>query len=165
MNGKESDAVGQRLGNHVQNCLSELFSHGHLAADLGIKTVTAGYRTLKGMKHNEYKTKTNTLETPRLSRETHLKFHFVSITQLRQVTLPYVWVMLYEKKGGQMGGNSTAQQPETYLSSLVIVNAEGDTAQKDFTNLENWESSIDQVKKTPSQYEHEYVFQVSDLDF
>jgi len=67
--------------------------------------------------------------------------------------------------GGQMGGNSTAQQPETYLSSLVIVNAEGDTAQKDFTNLENWESSIDQVKKTPSQYEHEYVFQVSDLDF
>lgn len=83
----------------MQNCLSELFSHGHLAADLGIKTVTAGYRTLKGMKHNEYKTKTNTLETPRLSRETHLKFHFVSITQLRQVTLPYVWVMLYEKKG------------------------------------------------------------------
>jgi hypothetical protein len=67
--------------------------------------------------------------------------------------------------GGQMGGNSTAQEPETYLSSLIIINTNGDTAQKDFTDLSNWETSIDHVKKTPSFYEHEYTFSISDTDF
>ena len=33
--------VGERLSNHVKNCLSELFGNGHLAFDMGIKTVTA----------------------------------------------------------------------------------------------------------------------------
>ena len=67
--------------------------------------------------------------------------------------------------GGQMGGNSSAQEPETYLSSLIIVNSDGDTAQKDFANLSNWEANIDQVKKTPSFYEHTYTFGVADTDF
>jgi hypothetical protein len=67
--------------------------------------------------------------------------------------------------GGQMGGNPNEQLPETYLNSLIIVNANGDTMQSGYMDPGKWISEIEQVKKTPSHYEHTYTFVVEDSDF
>lgn len=65
----------------------------------------------------------------------------------------------------QLGGNKTEQLPEQAFSSIVIVNANGDTMQSSYIDPGSWISEIEEIKKVPSQYEHTYTFVVNDNDF
>lgn len=67
--------------------------------------------------------------------------------------------------GGQMGGSDQVENPATGISSLIIVNSTGDTCSKDFTIQSNWDIKIEQTKKTPSNWKHEYTFILNDGDF
>ena len=65
----------------------------------------------------------------------------------------------------QLGGNSNPQLPTQAISSLIVINDAGDTLKKDYTLEENWESIIENTRKVPSNYEHEYILEVTDEDF
>jgi len=65
----------------------------------------------------------------------------------------------------QLGGNSTPQAPNEVFTSLLVTNEEGGTFTRDFTLLENWESTIEQTKRVPSNYVHEYILYVTNEDF
>ncbi len=65
----------------------------------------------------------------------------------------------------QLGGSERAQLPDEAFSSFIITNENGDTFKKDFALPENWMTTIEQVKKVPSLYEHEYILEVNDEDF
>lgn len=47
-------------------------------------------------------------------------------------------------------------------NDLVITNSSGDTLQKDYKILSNWQSSVDDKRKTAS---HDYILVVTDADF
>ena len=64
-----------------------------------------------------------------------------------------------------MGGDATALNPLTQFPYMSIINAAGDTLQKDYSQLGNWEYTIEKVKKHPAIYEHEYSFVINDGDF
>jgi len=63
------------------------------------------------------------------------------------------------------GGTDAEGIPNEEFSSFLITNATGAQTTKSFQNVENWTSTIEQTKKTPSTFEHQYVFTVSDADF
>lgn len=65
----------------------------------------------------------------------------------------------------QLGGNSTPQIPSGAFSTLVITNSVGDTTTKNYEIQANWEVLIEQTRKIPSNYEHNYTFTVNDSDF
>ena len=64
-----------------------------------------------------------------------------------------------------MGGSSSALNPNTVFSYMNVVNSLGDTLNKDYTDLNNWTFNIEKVKNTPVIWEHEYMFSVLDGDF
>ena len=54
-------------------------------------------------------------------------------------------------------------EPTTMFGNdLVITNSSGDTIQKDYKVLSNWQSRVDDQKKTAS---HNYILVVRDIDF
>lgn len=65
----------------------------------------------------------------------------------------------------QLGGSDYVETPATGISSLIIINAAGDTCLKDYLPKDNWEISVEQTKKTPSNWQHNYTFIVNDSDF
>jgi hypothetical protein len=67
--------------------------------------------------------------------------------------------------GGQMGGSDMVENPADGISTLLIINTNGDTCSKDFTIQSNWDIQVEQTKKTPSNWKHEYTFIVRDSDF
>lgn len=67
--------------------------------------------------------------------------------------------------GGQRGGSDLVENPATGISSLIIVNSTGDTCTKDFTIQTNWDIRVEQTKKIPSNWNHEYTFILNDSDF
>lgn len=64
-----------------------------------------------------------------------------------------------------VGGKSEAISPDLYFESLVIVNSLGDTCTKDFTDDFAWKREVEEEKKTPASYSHDYNFIVEDIDF
>jgi hypothetical protein len=67
--------------------------------------------------------------------------------------------------GGQLGGTSQIENPAFGIDTLIIVNAAGDTCTKEYTLQDNWIISVEQIKKRPSNWRHEYTFQVNEGDF
>jgi len=63
------------------------------------------------------------------------------------------------------GGRENPGSPSASMVSLVILNEEGDTILKDPKIDGNWFSNSIQRKKIPSQWEHDFHFQVFDVDF
>ncbi len=54
-------------------------------------------------------------------------------------------------------------EPATMFGNdMVIANANGDTLRKDYKVLSNWQSSVDDQRKTAS---HEYILIITDADF
>jgi hypothetical protein len=47
-------------------------------------------------------------------------------------------------------------------NDLLIINSNGDTLQKDYKILSNWQSSVDDQRKTAS---HDYTLVITDADF
>jgi hypothetical protein len=67
--------------------------------------------------------------------------------------------------GNQLGGTDYVEYPANGIATMVITNASGDTCTKDFTIQANWDISVEQRKKIPSDWLHEYTFIVEDSDF
>ena len=47
-------------------------------------------------------------------------------------------------------------------NDLLIINSNSDTLQKDYKLLSNWQSSVDDERKTVS---HDYILVITDADF
>lgn len=71
--------------------------------------------------------------------------------------------VLYETS--LLGGNGSLIPSNEFVDTLVVVNANSDTMQKDFTNMSNWMDLIDQTKKFPAIWNQEYTLPVTDADF
>ena len=67
--------------------------------------------------------------------------------------------------GNQLGGSDYVEEPANGITTLIIVNSLGDTCTKDFSIKENWDIHVEQRKKVPSDWQHEYTFIVNDSDF
>lgn len=78
------------------------------------------------------------------------------------VTIGNTYV-LYE--ADLLGGQSQSFLPTEFIDTLVVVNANMDTMQKDFTQTPNWQNQIDELKKFPASWGHEYILEVRDADF
>ena len=65
----------------------------------------------------------------------------------------------------QRGGTATPQTPSDVFSSMIITNAATDSLNKDYKLAANWKATIEQTKKRPSLYEHEYILNLTDQDF
>ncbi|GEM_PF-623157 len=54
-------------------------------------------------------------------------------------------------------------EPTTMFgNNMLIINSNGDTLQKDYKALSNWQSNVDGQRKTAS---HDYILVVTDVDF
>ena len=62
------------------------------------------------------------------------------------------------------GGNEDPGGPLDGVNSILIFNT-SDTLKKDYTLETNWLISSEQKKKRPSDYYHEYIFEVENGDF
>ena len=71
--------------------------------------------------------------------------------------------MLYEMD--LLGGQSQSFLPTEFIDTLIVVNANMDTMQKDFTQKPNWQNQIDELKKFPASWGHEYTLEIRDADF
>jgi len=65
----------------------------------------------------------------------------------------------------QRGGSSYVENPSVGITEMIITNASGDTCIKDFTLQNNWEISLEETHKFPSNWQHEYTFSVNENDF
>lgn len=65
----------------------------------------------------------------------------------------------------QRGGTDNAENIGNVFTELLILNSTGDTCTKSHTIDYNWNTAVKQVKKVPSQWEHDYTFVVEDGDF
>ena len=65
----------------------------------------------------------------------------------------------------QRGGSSYVESPSMGITDMTITNASGDTCLKEFTLPGNWEINLEERKKTPSDWQHEYTFIVNENDF
>lgn len=64
----------------------------------------------------------------------------------------------------QMGGRSNSGKASDYIDSLLVF-SEFDTVIKDYRVSENWLIDSRQVKRIPSEYFHQFTFEVHDDDF
>ena len=61
------------------------------------------------------------------------------------------------------GIQSDLFEPTTMFGNdLLIINSNSDTLQKDYKLLSNWQSSVDDERKTVS---HDYILVITDADF
>ena len=65
----------------------------------------------------------------------------------------------------QLGGSDYIETPSAGIISMIITNTSGDTCLKDFIPQNNWEIIVEERKKVPSDWRHEYTFIVDDSDF
>ena len=61
-----------------------------------------------------------------------------------------------------LGAIDSPFQPTEYFDTLIVVNTSMDTMQKDFSQTMNWQNQIDQLKKFPPNWGHEYTIEVTD---
>jgi hypothetical protein len=54
------------------------------------------------------------------------------------------------------------QPTSMFGNNMLIVNSNGDTLQRDYKSLSNWQSSVDNQRKTAS---HDYTLIITDADF
>jgi hypothetical protein len=66
---------------------------------------------------------------------------------------------------GQLGGSDFIENPAEGIHSLIILNAFGDTCVKDYLLQSNWSIDVQQTKRFPSNWRHEYTFSITDSDF
>ncbi|MGV6861161.1 MAG: hypothetical protein ACWA41_05285 [Putridiphycobacter sp.] len=71
--------------------------------------------------------------------------------------LIYYW----EKRGG----TSANMIPAEGIDTLIITNNAGDTCNKAYEPQENWVIEVEEAKKIPSIYAHNYTFVVNQGDF
>lgn len=69
-----------------------------------------------------------------------------------------------------LGGQPEAMDMNISLTSsfqdtLEIRTVAGDTCTKDWRELNNWESEVEELNKIPANWEHRYRFSVADADF
>lgn len=69
-----------------------------------------------------------------------------------------------------LGGQPEAMDMNITLTSsfqdtLVIRTLAGDSCGKDWRELNNWESEVEELKKIPANWHHRYRFSVADEDF
>ena len=69
-----------------------------------------------------------------------------------------------------LGGQPEAMDMNITLTSgfrdtLVIRTVAGDACTKDWRELNNWESEVEELKKVPANWAHRYRFSVADADF
>lgn len=65
----------------------------------------------------------------------------------------------------QKGGNSNPSDLKNEFSYFSAFQNSGKNLIKSHEFESNWLISIEEVRKMPSQYEHSYIFEVTDADF
>jgi uncharacterized membrane protein YcgQ (UPF0703/DUF1980 family) len=60
---------------------------------------------------------------------------------------------------------TTVTNPGSKFRSISITNANNETFKKDYMIETNWEANVEQTKKHPKKYSHEYKLVVKDTDF
>ena len=65
----------------------------------------------------------------------------------------------------ERGGNSSVVNTSDLFAKIIITNSLGDTLKKDPLLQTSWETDVEETKKVPSNYKHEYRFTITDSDF
>ena len=65
----------------------------------------------------------------------------------------------------QRGGSEDPGSPLLDVFGLIVVNANQDTLKTDLNDANNLVIYSNQIKKAPSNWEHEFVLNVDDADF
>ena len=65
----------------------------------------------------------------------------------------------------QRGGSDNTENLGNLFTELIIVNSQQDTCLKSHIIDENWSILVDEKNRVPSEWEHDYTFSISDLDF
>lgn len=65
----------------------------------------------------------------------------------------------------QRGGSDYVQTPTETFDAMLVLAANGDLLNRDVSLASSWENSVEQTKKVPSNWEHEYVLVLNDTDF
>lgn len=65
----------------------------------------------------------------------------------------------------QFGGSDYAGEPLIDVLGFVIVNSDNDTLKTNLYDVDSWVVYSNQLKKAPSNWEHEFVLYVTDADF
>jgi len=62
-------------------------------------------------------------------------------------------------------GGSSFPEERAFLSSVYIYNANADTIKKEIWVDSNWTDEIEELKKVPSTWRHDYTFEMTASDF
>lgn len=65
----------------------------------------------------------------------------------------------------QRGGTANPGSPSDYIITLQISNASNDSITKDYREDSNWTIRSQHRKKVPSDYLHEFTFEIFEADF
>lgn len=63
------------------------------------------------------------------------------------------------------GGTGIPEEPIYFIYQMYVTKNTFDTIKKDYRDKKNWDTKIEQTKKVPSEYKHEYTFVVNNSDF
>lgn len=63
------------------------------------------------------------------------------------------------------GGTDQIENPAMGIDSLLIINNTGDTCTLDYNIESNWNTEVEQRRKVPSDWQHNYTLTIKDSDF
>lgn len=64
-----------------------------------------------------------------------------------------------------LGGRVEPDLPAAFIDTFLVYNADGMLCTKDWTQMNAWEIESFEDRKVPSQWRHEYTFEVQESDF
>jgi hypothetical protein len=64
-----------------------------------------------------------------------------------------------------LGGRVNPDLPAAFIDTFVVYNAAGVLCTKDWTLMDSWSIESFEDRKIPSQWRHEYTFEVGPTDF